>query len=53
MQWGDTSFNSEPVSNFIGRGSSIKNSNNLRRPKYTFKPSTSFDSRLMKIKILA
>jgi legumain len=53
MQWGDTSFSSEPVSNFIGRGSGIKNSNNLRKPKYSFKPSTSFDSRLMKIKILA
>jgi hypothetical protein len=53
MQWGDTSFINDPVSNFMGRGSGIQSTINLRKTKYSFKPLTSFDSRLMKIKILA
>lgn len=57
MQWGDTSFTSDPVSDFIGRR---KNSNKhfigLRKPisKLDLKPISShhIDSRLMKIKLL-
>lgn len=52
MQWGDASFVGDSVSSFIGGGKS-NNFINLRKRLPSFKPSIYFDSRLMKIKILA
>lgn len=55
MQWGDLSFVSDKVGNFIGKTNSLVNFINLRRPLPSFKfpkASVNFDSRLMKIKIL-
>ena len=51
MQWGDLSYTTEPASNFIGTGASI----NLRKPlnkDFFNKKYSSYDSRMMKIKIL-
>ena len=51
MQWGDLSYTGEPASNFIGTGASI----NLRKPlnkDFFNKKYSSYDSRMMKIKIL-
>jgi hypothetical protein len=55
MQWGDTSFVSDSVSSFIGNSKIGQNFINLRRPinKLVHRPSTYFDSRFMKIKILS
>lgn len=55
MQWGDLSFVTDKVGSFVGKGSSLGNLINLRRPLPSFKfprASVNFDSRLMKIKIL-
>lgn len=55
MQWGDTSFINDPVSSFIGKSSNANSFINLRKPntKLIQTPSTYFDSRMMKVKILA
>lgn len=55
MQWGDVSFTSEPVSDFIGP--SHPSLINLRKPRRSldnlfWRTSSSMDSRLMKIQIL-
>lgn len=52
MQWGDTSFVADSVGSFIGKGRG-NDLINLRKRLPTFKPSIYFNSRLMKIKILA
>lgn len=52
MQWGDTSFVDDAVSQYIGGRNKIGKAINLRKPILGYRPSTSFDSRLMKIKIL-
>lgn len=58
MQWGDLSFNTDPVSNFVHRSSRSESKGfiNLRKPLPNLrsfrKMFASVDSRLMKIKIL-